>query len=182
MSKQIKQLEMDALKKTFQDVRDLVMLSATGINAQADNLMRHTLRKKNIRLQIVKNSLAARVFGELGIRVSDNHWQSPTLVAWGAGSISELCRELEGILKKNNKIKDKIAVSEGQELPFSQALKMPTRAEAIGRVVSLALSPANRLMSQLLAPAGRVAGQIKSLRERTPEAAPAEGAPPSGGA
>ncbi|MBV9773726.1 MAG: hypothetical protein JO040_07230, partial [Gemmatimonadetes bacterium] len=84
--------------------------------------------------------------------------------------------------KKNDKIKPKGAIADGQEVTFKQALSMPTKAEAIGRVVSLALSPAARLVSQILAPAGRIAGQVKTLRERTPPAegagaAPAEGAP-----
>ena len=46
MSKVIKQLEMDALKHTFQDVRDLVVMSVSGVDCQADNRMRLSLRKK----------------------------------------------------------------------------------------------------------------------------------------
>src|SRR5262249_34454174 len=92
----------------------------------------------------------------------------PTLVAWGAGSLAELSRELDALVKKNDKIKVKGAVAEGAEVGFAQALKMPTRAEALGRVIGLALSPAARLMSQIQAPAGRIAGQIKTRRERSP--------------
>jgi ribosomal protein L10 len=178
MSKVIKQMEMDALGQTFKEVRDLVVLSASGVNAQGDNQMRLALRKKNIRLQVVKNSLMQRVFDNLGMKIkSDAYWAGNTLLAWGGSSLSELSRELESLLKKNEKIKIKGAISDGQEVSFKQALSMPTRAEAIGRVVSLALAPAARLISQILAPAARVAGQIKTLRER---AAPAEAAAPAG--
>ena len=60
---------------------------------------------------------------------------------------------------------------------FAQALKMPTRAEAVGRVLQLALSPASRLVGQLLGPAGRVCGQVKSKgEEKEGEDAPAEAA------
>jgi large subunit ribosomal protein L10 len=174
MSKQIKQLEMDALKKTFQDVRDLVVLSVSGVNSQTDNQLRLGLRKKNIRLQVVKNSLTRRVFDELGIKAT-HYWTGPTLLAWGAGSLAELSRELDALIKKNPKIKVKGAVSEGQEVTFADAINMPTRAEAIGRVISLALSPASRLVSQILAPASQVAGQIRTLSEK----APAEAAEPA---
>jgi ribosomal protein L10 len=169
MSKQIKQLEMDALKKTFQGVRDMVLLSVSGLSAQADNQLRMNLRKKQIHLHRVKNSLAQRVFDDLGMQVK-GAWDSTTVVAWGAGSLAELSRELDGLLKKNDKLKVKTAVSEGLELSFKQALTMPTKAEAIGRVVSLAQAPASRLVGQILAPAGRLAGQIKTLKERAPEA------------
>ena len=179
MSKAVKQMEMDALKQTFQDVRDLVVLSATRLNCQADYQMRAVLRKKNIRLQVVKNSLTHRVFDELGLRV-DGCWEGPTLLAWGGTSLADLSKELDALVRKNDKIlKVKTAVSEGQAIDFKKALAMPTRAEAIGRVVSLALSPASRLVSQVLGPAAQVAGPIKSLAEKTGEeaAAPAEAAP-----
>lgn len=179
MAKIVKQMQMDALRQTFREVRDLVLLSVSGIDSQTDNHIRLALRKKNIRLQVVKNSLAKRVFDELGMK--STKWEGPTLVAWGAGSLSELSRELEAVVKKNDKIKDKwkakSALSEGQEIEFARALKMPTRAEAIARVVGLALAPASRLVSQIAAPAGRVASQIKELRSRPEAAAPAEAAP-----
>jgi len=169
MSKQIKQMEMDTLKQTFQNVRDLVVLSPSGVSAQSDNQMRLTLRKKNIYMQVVKNSLTKRVFDELGMRVT-KFWEGPTLLAWGAGSLSELSRELEGIVRKNDKIKVKGAVSEGQEIDFATALKMPTKAEAIGRIVGLVLSPMTRVLSQVQAPAGRIMGQLKTLAEKAPAA------------
>lgn len=165
MSKEIKQLEMNALEHTFKEVRELVMMSVQGQSSQNDNHLRLGLRKKNIRLQVVKNTLARRVFGQLGLQMT-KCWEGPTTVAWGAGSLSELSRELETAFKNNDKVKFKCAVADGQEVSFDQALKMPTRAEAIGRVIMLALSPAGRIAGQLRGPAGRVAGQVKSLSEK----------------
>jgi len=177
MSKAIKQMEMNALGQTFKEVRDMVLLTSSKVNAQEDNQTRLALRKKSIRLQIVKNSLIQRVFTDMGIKfANDSVWTGPTVIAWGGTSLAELSRELDTLLKKNNKIQVKTAVADGQEVTFKQALAMPTKAEAIGRVLSLALSPATRLASQILAPAGRIAGQIKTLRERT---APAEGTEPA---
>jgi large subunit ribosomal protein L10 len=167
MSKQIKQLEMDALKSTFQDVRDMVLLTATGIDATLDNQMRLGLRKKNIRLQIVKNSLVQRVFGDLGMKL-DNCWDGPTIIAWGGSSVAELSRELDGLMKKNAKIKAKTALCEGQVLSFERAKSMPTRIEALGRVASLMLAPAGRVVSQLRGVGGRIAGQVKTLSEKPP--------------
>ncbi len=174
MSKKIKQMEMDALKKTFHGIQDLVFLSSSGVNCQTDNQMRLAMRKKKIHLQVVKNSLARRVFNDLGLKL-DKCWVGPTTVVWGAGSVAELSRELEGHIKKNNKMKVKAVLAEGQEISFDRALKMPTRTEAIGMVIALALSPARRLMAQVLAPASTIAGQIKSLSEKSEkeDAAPA---------
>jgi large subunit ribosomal protein L10 len=170
MSKQIKQMVIEDLHRSFRDVRDLLVLSATGIDCTTDNQLRLGLRRKNIRLQVVKNSLARKVFDDLGIRLGDV-WQGPTVLAWGGSSIADLSKELEAIIKKNNKITVKLAVCDGQPLTFEQALKMPTRVEALGRVIALALSPASRIAGQLRAPGGQVAGQIKTLAERPAAAA-----------
>jgi large subunit ribosomal protein L10 len=173
MSKIIKQMEITTLKKTFEGVRDLVMVNIVGLNAIADNQARLGLRKKGIRLQRVKNSLARRVFTEMGIAANAG-WEGSTTIAWGGTSIAALSKEVEALAKKHDKfVKVKMAVADGQEVPFDLALKMPTREEAIGRVVSLALAPASRLVGQILGPAASVASQIKTISEKKEEAAPA---------
>src|SRR5437763_56070 len=60
MSKQVKQMQMDALAAEFKGVRDLVVLSVSGLSAGADNRLRLDLRKKGIRLRTVKNSRLRR--------------------------------------------------------------------------------------------------------------------------
>jgi large subunit ribosomal protein L10 len=173
MSKQIKQMEMAALKQTFQGVRDLVVLSSDRFDCQANTQVRAALRKKQIRLQVVKNSLCRRVFEEIGLNLGDV-WEGNTVLAWGGNSLAELSKELDALAKKYDKrLKVKGAVSEGQAIPFKTALAMPTKAEALGRIVSLALSPASRLVSQILGPAAQVASQIKTVSDKAEQAAPA---------
>lgn len=169
MSKLIKQMQMNDIKNTFAEVRDLVLMNVVGLNATVENQVRLSLRKKGIRLQQVKNSLARRVLGELGL-VLQKGWEGSTTLAWGGASIGELSKEVDGLAKKHAKfIKVKGAVSDGQEISFAMALTMPTRMEAIGRVVSLALAPASRLVGQILGPASSVASQIKSIGDMKEE-------------
>ena len=114
------------------------------------------------------------MFSELGVGIAKG-WEGPTTVAWGGGSVAELSKEMSVLLKKYEKnFKVKTAIADGQEITFDLALKMPTRAEAIGRAINLALSPARRLASQILGPASQVAGQIKSLKDRKEPASAAE--------
>ncbi len=182
MSKQVKQMQMDALKHTFGGVRDLVVLSINGLNAVADNHFRHTLRKKKIRLMQVKNSLARLTLNDLGISIDKDspYWAGSTTFAFGAGSIAELSRGIEDELKNpktlaqyKDKVKVKGAVADGLPVPFDRALKMPTRQEAIANVIAMALAPASRLLGQITGPAAAVASQIKQLGEKKEEEAPA---------
>jgi large subunit ribosomal protein L10 len=178
MAKHIKLMQMESLRQTFRGVHDLVFLTGPGLDSQTDNRMRLELRKKDIRLQVVKNSLARKVFDELGLKASK--WEGRTVVAWGGSSIAGLSKEIAAWIKKNEKAKDRIkptrALTEGQEIDFATAMAMPTREEAIGRVVMLAQSPGRRLVGQLIGPGGYLAGQVKAISEK-PEAAPE--APPA---
>jgi large subunit ribosomal protein L10 len=174
MSKAIKQMQMDDLKRTFGNVRDMVLLNVVGLGAIPDNQLRLGLRKKGIRMQVVKNSLARRVFTDLGVQVNSG-WTGSTTIAWGGTSIAGLAKEIEAVVKKNDKqMKVKTAVADGQEVAFDVALKMPTREEAIGRLLGLALSAHASLLGALKSPVSVVVGQLKSIEENAPK----EGAAP----
>jgi ribosomal protein L10 len=179
MSKLIKQMEMAALKDTLQGVRDMVVLKITGLDGTATTTLRAQLRKKKVRLHGIKNSLTCKVFADLGIKVPENseYWLGPTILAFGSDSAAGLCKAITGELKDAKRgplYKDKViikgGVAEGAEVPFDVMEKMPTREEALAKVIGLALSPARRLAAQIIGPASSVASQIKSHGERKEEA------------
>jgi len=169
MSKVIKQLQMDAMKKTFGGVKSLVVLSQTKLSATAENQMRLSLRKKNVLLHQVKNSLAKKVFDDLGMPVKDI-WGGSTVFAYGPESVKELGKMLEATFnemgKKDPKFKEKVtvkaAVADGTQVTFAEALKMPTRLEAIGEVVGMILGPGSQLASILQGPGGQLASQVET--------------------
>jgi large subunit ribosomal protein L10 len=166
MSKVIKQMQMDALKKDFNGVRDMVLLNIVGLDAIAENKMRLDLRKKGIRLQMVKNSLARRVFGEMGLK-AESAWAGPTTVAWGAGSVAELSKEIETLVKKyTKKMAVKSAIADGQEVTFDVALKMPTKQEILSSIVGMIMGPASQIAGQIVGPGSQIAGQLKTLSEK----------------
>ena len=170
MSKAIKQMQMDSLKKTFAGVRDMVFLNMVGLNAIAENKVRLDLRKKGIRLHQVKNSLARRTFAEAGMSF-EKPWQGSTTVAFGANSVKGLSKAIEEVVKKHEKVvKVKGAVADGQEVEFAQALKMPTRLEAIGEVIGMIMGPASTIAAMLTGPASQVASQIVTISEKKEEA------------
>ncbi len=169
MSKIIKQMQMDVLKNDFKDVRDLVVLNVVGLSAINTNSIRMSLRKKGIRLQVVKNSLARRVFRDYGIEIS-NAWAGATTIAWGSTSVAELSKEVETVVKKHDKhIKVKTAVSDGLEITFALALTMPTREQAIANVLGLAMSPGAQIAAAILAPGGSLLSAIQGMKDMKKE-------------
>lgn len=191
MSKKTKQLEIDALTKTFEGVRDLILIAPGKVDSATDYQMRKTLRDKKIRVKMVKNTLARKVLAKNGVDAGE-HWAGPTLLAWGSDSIKDLSKAVDELVKdvakKNPKavdlLKVKTAVADGVAVPLSTAMTMPTRLEAIGEIVMAIAGQGGAILSALMAPAGQLASQIQVISERTPEgdapaadAAPAEAAP-----
>ena len=189
MSKIIKAMELADITRTFKDVRDLVVLTTDRLDSLGEYTLRANLRKKKIRLKTVKNSLCRKVFKELNLSVPDDSpvWAKQSVIAFGAGSIAELSREIEGELKnpKNaglyrEKGKDKVtikgAVADGQSVTFQQALKMPTRQEVISQIVGMLLSPGSQIAGCLVGVGSQIASQVEKISEKTEEAAPAAAA------
>jgi large subunit ribosomal protein L10 len=182
MSKVIKQMELDALKQSFGGVRNMVVITATKIDAGTDHAIRSRLRSQKIHLQMVKNSLARRILSAGGIELKDV-WAGPTLLAWGGDNIKGLSQAIAGVIadlkKKDPKVEEKIkvkaAVAEGQQITFEQAKNMPTREEIIGELVAMILGPASEIAAMLTGPASQVASQIQTISEKKEEgeAAPA---------
>src|SRR5258708_39983368 len=97
MSKKIKELELNDLRKTFKGVRDFVLLEPLKLDSAADYTLRKGLREKKIRVKMVKNSFVKKVFDENGVKVDPGG--GPTLLCWGADSIKELGTAVDAILK-----------------------------------------------------------------------------------
>ncbi|MFM7152287.1 MAG: 50S ribosomal protein L10, partial [Gemmataceae bacterium] len=143
MSKVIKDMELEDLRRTFKEVRDLVVLSVERLDSQGDYQLRKNLRDKQIRLKVVKNSLTRKVFKELNFTIPDNseYWSRPTTLAWGKGSISQVSKDIDSELKnpKNlakykETVKVKGAIADGQVISFDLAKSMPTREDLIAQI------------------------------------------------
>jgi large subunit ribosomal protein L10 len=180
MSKQVKKMEIDALTHTFQGVRDFVLLAPDRIDSAMTYNIRKSLRDKKVKLHMVKNTLARKVLKENGVVIDDKYWSGTTLVAFGADSVKELGKAVDGvikdIIKKNpkdeSKLRVKTAVADGNPITLDQATKMPTRLEAIGEIISMMMGPAESIASALTSPGADLASQIASIADKKEEAAP----------
>ncbi len=172
MSKRVKGFIEQELKNRFEGVSEFVVVSLRGIPGIENNQMRGELLQKNIRLTVVRNSLAARACSELGMGPISELFSGPTAVAIGADDIVELSKELADWDKKLDRFEIKGAFLEGKVLDAEAAralAKMPSRTELQATVVMIAKSPGARLAGAITAPAGVIAGCIKSLIEKREE-------------
>jgi len=183
MSKKVKALEIEALRKAFGGVKDFVIVQPLKVDAGTEHEFRKKLREKKVRVQLVKNTYTKKVFNEMGITLDDSHWAGPTLLCWGGANIKALSNAVDEQVKASkkdpkapDKFKYKTAVSDGLPITVEQAKLTPTREEALGEIISAILAPGAQLMSLLTSPASELASILKTIEEKAPkdgEAAPA---------
>ena len=179
MSKKIKELELNDLRKTFKGVRDFVLLEPLKLDSAADYALRKGLREKKIRVKMVKNSFVRKLFDESGVKVDPG--SGPTLLCWGADSVKELSTAVDAMLKQLRpdpklpaKIKEKTAIADGTPVTLEIGKTIPTKREAIGAVVAAILGPGSSLAAALTGPATQLAGIVKAIEDKK-----AQGAPPA---
>jgi ribosomal protein L10 len=186
MSKKIKELELNDLRKTFKGVRDFVLLEPLKLDSAADYEMRKTLRAKKIRVKMVKNSFVKKVFDENGVKVDPG--AGPTILCWGADSVKELSTAVEAILKQLRpdakqplKIKEKTAVADGEKVTIEEAKARPTKQEAIGAVLAALLGPGSAIAGCLTGPANNLAGVLQAIEDKGAGAGAAAAPAPAAG-
>jgi ribosomal protein L10 len=182
MSKKIKELELTALRTTFQGVKDYVILEPLKVDSATDFEFRKRLREKKARVQLVKNTFVKKVFSENGITV--DAWSGPTLLVWGSDSIKTLSNTVDALIKDLKKdpkapesFKVKTAVADGEAISFEDAKKRPTRLEAIGEIVGALMGAGSAIAGCLTGPASQLAGILSTIEEKGGAAGGAAPAP-----
>jgi large subunit ribosomal protein L10 len=169
MSKYVKELMMDQLRSDLNGTRSLLILDLKGLDATAEHHFRRDLRKKSIRLRILKNSLARRVFSELGMDGLGKFLEGPSAIAWGGEGIAELAKEISAQVKTLKKPEIKGGAVDGVIVGPEQVediTKLPSREVLIGQVIGLLLGPARQVVSLVSSPASTLVGQLEALVKR----------------
>ena len=60
MSKVVKTMELEAIRKEFAGVKDMVVMGVGKLDCTADQQFRANLRKKMVRVKRIKNSMARK--------------------------------------------------------------------------------------------------------------------------
>lgn len=170
MSKYLKELISDDLKKRFDGVSDLILVDIAGLEANTNVELRKQLRQKNIQLLMVKKSLARRATEGTALAPAFEGIEGSAAVVWGADDIVSLAKEITRIAqdKQFEKLTPKGGVMGGSKLSaedIAKVSKWPSRAEQLSLLVGQILSPGAKLSAQLLGPGAKLGSQIKKKSE-----------------
>lgn len=174
MSKVIKDLVVQDLKRRLDGVNDAVLVNVIGLNATQTFQLRKRLREHKINVLVVKNSLAKRAAEGLPLHAAFDSAEGSLALVWGGEDFISLVKVITDIDKKQEfpKFEAKGGVLDGEPLSSAKVKeisKWPNRVEQLSLLLGQILSPGARLLSQLNAPGGALASQIKQKSEEPTE-------------
>lgn len=169
MSKPMKNLITESYRRRFADVDGGVVIDVRGIKSNDNNRMRHDLANEGIRVTVVKNSLAKRIFADTTLAGFDQILDGPSAIVYGGDSVVQIARKLIDMAKQIEQLTFKGALMEGVIFGPAEVealSKYPTREEAQAKVVQIFLSPARNVAGAINSPAANIAGILKTLQEK----------------
>jgi len=170
MSKSVKEMISRDYSEMLEGQDNALLVSIRGIDANSTNAIRRKLQAKDIRIAVVRNALAKRVFVGTGLEPLSQVLSGASALAYGAESVVDVAREIVALLKDYPDIELKGAVLDGQlfegQAGVTQLSKFPTREEAIADVVTLVLGPGRKLSAALKGPGAQIAGILKTIEKK----------------
>jgi large subunit ribosomal protein L10 len=174
MSKYVKNLLSAEIADRLAGVEDAVLVNVVGMDANQTVVLRQRLREKQIRLLVVKNSLAKRATEGTPLAAAFDSPEGSLALAWGSEDFISLVKEIAALDKSSeySKFVARGGVMDGEALNADRVreiAKWPNRLEQLSILSGQILSPGAQLVSQLEAPGGALASQIEKKSESESE-------------
>jgi len=170
MSKPVKEMIMADYQTRFGDLEGALVIDIRGIEANENNELRLDLLTKDVRVTVIKNTLAKKAFADGPLESLAPALEGPSALAYGGESVVDVARALVDWAKKVKQLDLKGAVLDGQffegEAGVKRLSEFPTKDEAQAKVVQLVLSPAGNVLGAAKSPGSKLLGIVKEIQER----------------
>ena len=170
MSKYVKDLVVQDLRRRLDGVDDAVLVNVIGMAANDTVVLRKQLRDKGIGLLVVKNSLVRRATEGTPLNAAFEGAEGALAIVWGGEDFVSLVKEVTTVDKTGEfeKFEPRGGVMDGEHLTpekVKEISKWPNRMEQLSLLMGQVLAPGANLVSQLTAPGGALGSQIKQKSE-----------------
>lgn len=170
MSKPIKEMIIRDYTSRLEGAEDAMLISIRGVGAIDTSRMRRDLGAKSIKVSVIRNNLGRKAIEGTSLEPLTKFLEGPTAIAYGGQSVVEVAREIVKLIESIPAIELKGAILDGTlfegKAGVTELSKFPTREEAIGKVITLVVSPGKKLLAQVQGPGSSVVGIIKAIEEK----------------
>jgi len=161
------------LGEGIKSAQAFAILSFSKLDVEQMTAFRLSLRKREVKVKVVKNTLAKRVFEQTPFKEVVGHFEGPTMIAYSAGDPVLAAKAIsEWANKENFDLKVKGGAALGQVMNVAQITalsKLPGRNELfVGFLWALKSHPTRFLYALQDAPKrlGYALGALKTKKEK----------------
>lgn len=162
------------VNETAKDALSLVIADSRGVNVSDMTSLRKLAREQNVRLRIVRNTLAKRAFKDTEFECVEEVLVGPSLFGFSMEDPGAAARIFKDFAKSNDAFEVKALSVGGKLLGAGQIdalAKLPTRDEALARLASVMIAPVTKLVRTFNDVPGRVTRVVAAVRDQKKEAA-----------
>ena len=145
-----------------------------GLTVEQMTKLRHEARNAGVYLKVVKNTLARRALTDTGYACMSDSLRGPLVLAFSKEEPAAAARIVRDFAKDNEKLVVKALALNGKLLSPGDLLAlatMPTRDEALSRLLAVMKAPVEKLARTIKAPADKLVRTMAALRDQKQAAA-----------
>jgi len=171
MKKEEKNQLIDTLAQTLKNANSFYLADTADLNADTTSKLRRICFRRNIQLQMVKNTLLRKALEKTGKPFDELY---PVLAGSTSILLSEVANDPAKLIKEFRRtapkpilkaayVEETIYLGENQ---LDTLINIKSRIELIGELVGLLQSPVKNVISALQSGGNKVSGIIKTLSEK----------------
>jgi large subunit ribosomal protein L10 len=169
MSKELKKLVVNELISDYKGVNNFIVVSFKGVNTQQANVLRRDLSEKDIKLKVVKNSLAAIALKEIGVPALGQMLEGPSAITASVNDPVILTKVLTKWSKEISSLKIVGGLIDGEMLSLDDIKTLsaiPSREVVLTQIVFAIQAPMVQLANVFNATASSLCRVLHAIKEK----------------
>lgn len=162
------------VNETAVNALSLVIADARGVTVGKMDALRKLARENNVKLQVVRNTLARRAIKGTEFECVDEALKGPSIFGFSMEDPGAAARLFKDFAKANDKFEIK-ALSVGGKLLQSSQLDvlatLPTRDQALAMLMSVMIAPVTKLARTFNEVPSKVTRVVAAVRDQKKDAA-----------
>ncbi|ACR13786.1 50S ribosomal protein L10 [Teredinibacter turnerae] len=162
------------VNETASSALSLVIADARGVTVGKMDALRKLARENNVRLRVVRNTLAKRAVQGTDFECVNEALVGPSLLGFSMEDPGAAARIFKDFAKEQDKFEVKALSVGGKLLPASQIdalAKLPTREQALGMLASVMIAPVTKLVRTFNEVPSKVTRAVAAVRDQKKDAA-----------
>ncbi len=175
IGKIFRQIAEESLKKNLTAQNCFIIVRYSGIKASEMNNLRQSLRQRQARLFILKNSISRRAFDSIGLNEFSKMLNGPCGIVYGNGDPIDISKALYNFIKTNENLKIEGGLLEQRPVSPEEVIslaKLSSKGALYGMLTGLLKSPVNSFVWVLNGMIKKLLFTLEQIKEKKKQTKP----------